>query len=170
MEERAGGIELLILDVDGVMTRGEIIVNERGEEIKYFDVKDGHGIRMLMEAGIDVAIVSGRRSRAVEYRAKDLGIREIHLGVRDKGELCRECIRRKHLKKEQVCCMGDDTPDLPMFRESGLSVAVADAVEEVKDAADLVTRRKGGKGAVREVCELILKARQKRTGLVQSGV
>jgi YrbI family 3-deoxy-D-manno-octulosonate 8-phosphate phosphatase len=155
------GIKLLILDVDGVMTDGHINLNERGEEMKSFHVRDGYGLKRLMDAGIDVVIITGRKSKAVEYRAKELGIQEIHQGVKEKESLCREVIDRKKLKKNQVCCMGDDLPDLSMFNQAGISIAVADAAAEVRDAASYVTENKGGNGAVREVCELILKAQQK---------
>ena len=161
MEEWAAKIKLLILDVDGVMTDGRIILNDQGEEIKYFHVKDGHGLRRLLRAGIDVLIITGRKSKAVEHRAKDLGIREVYQGVKDKGSLCKELIQLKRLDKEQVCCMGDDLPDLPMFGLTGASVAVADAASELRAAARYVTKNRGGNGAVREVCELILKAQDR---------
>ena len=161
VEKKAANIELLILDVDGVMTNGQILINDLGEEIKSFNVKDGQGLRLLLKAGIDVAIISGRLSRAVEHRAKDLGIKEVHLGVKDKETHCKKLMKRKKLKKDQVCCIGDDLPDLPMFNQAGFKIAVADAVEEVREAANLVTKNKGGNGAVREVCEWILKARNR---------
>jgi YrbI family 3-deoxy-D-manno-octulosonate 8-phosphate phosphatase len=163
-EEWAIRIKLLILDVDGVMTDGRIIMNGRGEEIKRFHVKDGYGLKRLLDAGIDVVIITGRKSRAVEYRAKELGIQEIYQGVKEKGSLCREVIERKNLMKDQVCCMGDDLPDLPMFGQVGTSIAVADAADEVRNAAGHVTAQKGGHGAVREVCEWILKAQQSWPG------
>jgi 3-deoxy-D-manno-octulosonate 8-phosphate phosphatase (KDO 8-P phosphatase) len=113
-----------------------------------------------LRGGVDVVIVSGRKSRAVEHRAKELGIQEVYQGVKDKASLCRKLIRQKKLKREQVCSMGDDLPDLPKFKQTGLSVAVADAVPEVRKAASLTTKNLGGNGAVREVCELILKAQR----------
>jgi YrbI family 3-deoxy-D-manno-octulosonate 8-phosphate phosphatase len=154
-------IKLLILDVDGVMTDGRIIVNERGEEIKRFHARDGYGLKRLLSEGIDVVIITGRKSKALEHRAKELGIQEIYQGVMEKESLCRELIEHKELIKDQVCCIGDDLPDLAMFNQAGISIAVADAVAEVRDAASYVTKKKGGKGAVREICELILKAQQK---------
>ena len=160
-ESWATGIRLLILDVDGVMTDGRIIMNGRGEEIKVFHVRDGYGLKRLLDAGIDVAIITGRTSKTVEHRAKELGIREVYQGVKEKESLCREIIKRKALTKDQVCCMGDDIPDLSMFKQTGISVAVADAAAEVRDAANYVTKNRGGNGAVREVCELILKAQQR---------
>jgi len=159
LEDKAAEIKLLILDVDGVMTDGRIIVNDLGQEIKYFNVKDGLGLRLLMKAGIDVVIISGRKSKTVEYRAKGLGIKEVYQGIEDKESLCNKLVKKTGLNRNQVCCMGDDLPDIPMFNQSGFSIAVADAVTEVRDAADFITENRGGKGAVREVCELILKAR-----------
>ena len=160
-EEWAAKTKLLILDVDGVLTDGRIIMSDRGEEIKCFNVKDGHGLRLLMDAGINVAIITGRKSKTVEHRTRDLGIREVYQGVKDKEALAKELIQHKKLDKEQVCCMGDDLPDLPMFNQVGISIAVADACPELLTEADFVTKNRGGKGAVREVCELILKAHGK---------
>lgn len=161
MEEKAAKIKLLVLDVDGVMTDGRITINAQGEEIKTFDVKDGQGLKMLVSCGVDVVIISGRNSPVLDYRAKDLGIREIYQGINDKKALCRKLIKERSLAKEQVCSMGDDLPDLAMFSESGLCIAVADAVEEIRGAADLITRSRGGRGAVREACEWLLKCQGK---------
>jgi YrbI family 3-deoxy-D-manno-octulosonate 8-phosphate phosphatase len=159
--EKAQSIKLLILDVDGVLTNGQITLTEHGEEIKSFNAKDGHGMRMLMAEGIEVAIISGRKSKAVDVRAGDLGIEEVHQGIKDKGPLCREIIRRKNLSKAEVCCIGDDLPDLPLFEHAGTSFAVADASLAVKRLASCVTKQRGGHGAVREVCEILLEARGK---------
>ena len=152
-------VKLLILDVDGVLTDGRIIINDQGEETKHFNAKDGHGLRMLMEAGVEVALISGRNSGAAKFRAEDLGISEVHLGVRNKAGVCADLIQRKDLGKPEVCCMGDDLPDLPLFEQSGTAVAVADAVLEIRSAAAFSTKSKGGKGAVREICEAILKSK-----------
>jgi len=160
-DKRAADVKLLVLDVDGVMTDGRITINEQGEEVKSFDVKDGLGLRLLMNAGIDVVIITGRKSKSVAYRAEELGIREVYQGVKDKGALFSDLVKRKKLEKEQVCCIGDDLPDLPLFQLAGVSVAVADAVSEVQNEAIFITKNRGGNGAVREVCDMILKARQK---------
>jgi 3-deoxy-D-manno-octulosonate 8-phosphate phosphatase (KDO 8-P phosphatase) len=152
-------VKLLILDVDGVLTDGRIIMNDRGEETKHFNAKDGHGLRMLLQAGIEVALISGRNSAAAEFRARDLGISEVHLGIRDKAGVCADLIQRKRLVKPEVCCMGDDLPDLPLFEQSGTAVAVADAVPEIRAAAAFSAKNRGGQGAVRELCEAILKAK-----------
>ena len=161
MEEKAAQIKLLFLDVDGVMTDGAITMNAKGEEIKTFDVKDGQGLKLLLWSGVEVVIISGRQSSALEHRAKSLGIQNLNQGVEDKRALCKQLIMEKGLRKEEVGSMGDDLPDLAMFEESGLCIAVADAVQEVRAAADLITRCKGGRGAVREVCEWILKCQGK---------
>jgi YrbI family 3-deoxy-D-manno-octulosonate 8-phosphate phosphatase len=162
LEEKAAKIRLFFIDVDGVMTDGRIRLNEEGvEETKSFDVKDGLGLEMLISGGVEVIVVTGRSSRVVETRAKYLGINEIYQGVVDKGAVCKQLINEKGLKRHEVCCIGDDLPDLAMFAESGLCIAVADAVQEIREAADFVTRSKGGAGAVREICELLLKCQGK---------
>jgi 3-deoxy-D-manno-octulosonate 8-phosphate phosphatase (KDO 8-P phosphatase) len=159
MMSRLDATKLLILDVDGVLTDGRFILTEGGEEFKAFDAKDGHGLRMLLNAGIGVVIISGRSSRAVDHRARDLGIKEVYQGIKEKEPLLLEIIQKKRLSKEEVCCVGDDLPDLPLFSHAGVSVAVADAVTEVREAATFTTKSRGGYGAVREVCEAILKAK-----------
>ncbi len=161
IENRAKEIALLVLDVDGVMTDGRIVMNDLGQETKYFNVKDGHGIRLLLHAGIDVAIITGRESETVRLRAADLGITMVYQGIKEKEAVCKKIIAEKGLKIDQVCCMGDDLPDIPMLRCAGLPVAVADATMETRDAAIYVTKAPGGFGAVREMCEIILKAKGK---------
>jgi len=161
LDEKAAKIKLLILDVDGVLTDGRIIINDRGEEIKSFHVRDGQGLKLLMNAGIEVIIITGRKSEAVAYRAKELGIREVYQGVKDKGALCKKLMVQKNLEKDHLCCIGDDLPDLPLFRLAGLSIAVADAADEVRQAAGIIAEKSGGKGAVREACEMILKTKEK---------
>jgi len=158
-DNRFEKIKILMLDVDGVMTDGRIIINDLGEETKSFNVKDGYGIRVLLDAGIDVAIITGRESRVVEHRAKDLGIRLVYQGVKDKKAVCVKILEEKNLIRDQACYIGDDLPDIPPLRYVGLPVAVADAVKEVREAAVYITQKEGGNGAVREVCELILRAR-----------
>jgi YrbI family 3-deoxy-D-manno-octulosonate 8-phosphate phosphatase len=156
-QEKASGIKLLVLDVDGVMTDGRIVLNDRGEETKAFNVKDGQGLKLLIQAGIEVVIITGRESKVVAHRARELGIREVYQGVADKGPLMGEIVNRKNLTRDEVCCMGDDIPDLDMFRWAGFPVAVKDAAVDVRRAAGHVTENRGGGGAVREMCELILK-------------
>jgi YrbI family 3-deoxy-D-manno-octulosonate 8-phosphate phosphatase len=158
MEKAAQKIKLIFLDVDGVMTDGRITLNDQGEETKSFNVKDGLGLKLLMAYGIEVVIVSGRESMAVVHRAEELGITEVHQGVNDKKALCRGIIREKGLKKEEICSIGDDLPDLPMLMNAGTRISVSDAAKEVKEVASFITKSKGGDGAVREACEWILKA------------
>ncbi len=150
---------MLILDVDGVLTDGRITINEKGEEVKSFNVKDGLGLKILMSTGIEVVIITGRKSMVVKHRAKELGIDEVWQGIKDKRMLCKKIIGEKGLKKEEVCCIGDDLPDLAMFMEAGLRIAVADGVEEICEEADFVTKKNGGYTAVREVCEWILNSK-----------
>jgi 3-deoxy-D-manno-octulosonate 8-phosphate phosphatase (KDO 8-P phosphatase) len=158
--ERARSVQLLVLDVDGVLTDGRIYLTERGEELKVFDVRDGSGIVAVRAAGIHVAIISGRRAAAVDRRARELGIDSVKQGVPDKGAEIDALIAALGVDSAQVACVGDDTVDLPMFARCGLSVAVADAHDDVIARADWVTKRPGGRGAVREVCDLLLSARR----------
>jgi 3-deoxy-D-manno-octulosonate 8-phosphate phosphatase (KDO 8-P phosphatase) len=151
----------LILDVDGVLTDGGIIYNDRGEETKKFNAKDGLGIRMLLDAEIGVSIVTGRRSDALNHRCKNLGISSVFDGVKDKAAVFRAILDQSCLPPEETAAMGDDLPDLPLLKMAGCSVAVADAHEIVRQYADMVTAEKGGSGAVREVCEAILKSQGK---------
>jgi 3-deoxy-D-manno-octulosonate 8-phosphate phosphatase (KDO 8-P phosphatase) len=138
-----------------------------GRETKNFDVRDGHGIKVLMRYGIDVILVTGRRSTVVEHRAKDLGIGEVHQGVTNKLEISDTILRNRSLNYEHVAFVGDDIVDIPLLRRVGFSVAVADAAEDVRKCADYVTIRKGGRGAVREVCEVILKAKGEWTDVAK---
>lgn len=165
VKEKAKQIRLLVLDVDGVMTDGRIMYTDGGEEVKAFDVKDGHGIKMLMRGGVDVAILTGRESRVVLHRAGDLGIDTVCQGAKDKLPVFEGIIRDKGLGYEEVCYMGDDLVDLPVIKKVGLSITVADAYEGIKDSVDYVTNMPSGRGAVREACELILKAQGKWEGV-----
>jgi YrbI family 3-deoxy-D-manno-octulosonate 8-phosphate phosphatase len=159
MEDKAAALKLLFLDVDGVLTDGRITLNENGEETKSFDVKDGYGLKLLMSDGIEVVIITGRRSRVVAHRARELGIREVYQGISDKRPICRRLIEKRGFDKSQVGCVGDDLPDLAMFQESGLCITVSDAAGEVREQADFITSKRGGHGAVREISEWILKCR-----------
>ena len=153
-------VKLLILDVDGVLTDGRIIIDDAGVESKNFDVKDGHGLKIIMRYGIDVVLLTGRRSQVVERRAADLGITEVHQGIRNKVEALAEILQRRNLAPEETAYAGDDIVDIPLFKRVGFAVAVADAVPEVRQVADYVTGCKGGRGAVRELCEVILQAQE----------
>lgn len=150
-------VKLLILDVDGVMTNGRIIYDDDGKEIKIFDVKDGHGIKLLMRAGIDVAIITARESRVVLHRAKNLGIDIVYQKAMDKVEAFNEILQKKQLSEKEVAYVGDELVDIPLLRKVGFAAAVKDAVEDLKRYVDFITEKNGGQGAVREICELILK-------------
>jgi 3-deoxy-D-manno-octulosonate 8-phosphate phosphatase (KDO 8-P phosphatase) len=156
--EKAKHIKLLILDVDGVMTDGKVIYSDSGEELKFFNTSDGHGLRLLMRAGINVAIVTGRTSRAVEHRAADLGIKILFQKALIKIEAYEKILMSEKLIDREICAVGDDLPDLPVLRKCGLSFAVQNCVEELKSEVDYITEQCGGNGAVREICEIILKA------------
>ena len=141
---RARGIRLLILDVDGVLTDGRLYFDAKGETLKVFHVRDGHGIKMAQRGGIEVAMVSGRRSDAAFHRARELGITRFYEGVRDKVAILEELLAALNLTPAQVAAVGDELVDLPLFHRVGLGVAVADAVPEVKAAAHWVTTLPGG--------------------------
>lgn len=153
------GVRLLVLDVDGVLTDGRLYFAADGDEYKTFHVLDGHGIRLLQQAGIAVAIVSGRRSPALRARARGLDVSELHEGVADKVVAVRAILARLGLDAGQSACIGDDSVDLPLFGICAVRFAVPAAPPAVKLAADYVTGAPGGAGAVREVCELLLHAR-----------
>jgi 3-deoxy-D-manno-octulosonate 8-phosphate phosphatase (KDO 8-P phosphatase) len=160
-KERAKKVRLLLLDVDGVMTDGRLGFDGEGREFKFFFARDGIGIRLLQQAGVRVGILSGRRAKVVTLRAKELGISLVRQKIQDKSRALDEILAAEKLRPEQVCYMGDDLVDLPVLRRVGLAVAVADAATEVKSAAHLVTQTPGGRGAVREACETILKIQGK---------
>jgi 3-deoxy-D-manno-octulosonate 8-phosphate phosphatase (KDO 8-P phosphatase) len=160
-------INCLILDVDGVLTDGRIIINDLGNETKHFNVRDGHGLKLLMREGFDIIIITGRTSQVVEHRAKELGITDIYQGAKNKVEILEEIFRKKHISGESVAYIGDDIVDIPVFKKVGFSVAVADASEHAKKSADYISKRNGGQGAVREICEMILMVQGKWDDVVQ---
>jgi len=159
LSEKLKKIVLMVLDVDGVLTDGKIIIDDLGNESKHFHVRDGHGLKLLMRGGVDVALLTGRTSEVVNHRARELGITTVRQGAKDKAEELAEMLAEKHISHDHVAYMGDDIVDVPAFRMVGFSVAVADAPDYVKTHADYITEKEGGDGAVREICELILKAR-----------
>jgi 3-deoxy-D-manno-octulosonate 8-phosphate phosphatase (KDO 8-P phosphatase) len=163
---RAAKVELLLLDVDGVLTDGRIVYTDAGEEIKCFHVRDGSALKLWHLAGKRSAILSGRKSRAVERRAAELGVTLVLQGMPDKLPALGVILTETGLRAEQVCAVGDDLPDLPVLRRAGLAVAVADACAEVRAVADHVTRAPGGKGAVRDAVEWLLKLQGKWDELV----
>lgn len=157
MRERLKKIRLLLLDVDGVMTDGRITYNDRGVETKSFDVKDGHGLKMLQRAGIQVGIITGRQSEVVAFRAAELAIDIVYQGAKDKLIPFQDILQQHDFTEEEIAYMGDDVIDIPILRRVGFAATVADAVDDVKPYAHYITRRDGGRGAVREVCDLLLK-------------
>jgi len=158
VREQASQVRLLVLDVDGVLTDGRLQFDARGAECKVFHVRDGYGIRRVLEAGIEVALLSGRKSTPVEKRAKELGIRHVMLGVPDKLPRLTQLAAQLGLEMQQIACVGDDVPDLACMQAAGLAVAVADAHGDLDAVADWHTHLGGGLGAVREVCDLLLSA------------
>ncbi len=152
------GIRLLVLDVDGVMTDGRLWFGADGEQLKVFHVRDGYGLKALMRTGVDVCVISGRKSAAVERRCHELGIRHVRQGVEDKVIALREILAETGRTPEQTACIVDDTPDVALMALVALPVAVADAHPDVLAAARHVTRLPGGHGAVRELCDLLLEA------------
>lgn len=162
----AKNIKLIILDVDGVLTDGSIILDNEGNEFKSFHVRDGHGVKMLIRAGIIVAMITGRSSKVVERRARELGITEVYQKCYDKRVAYRHLIEKYSVDSKEVAYIGDDIVDLPLLKGSGFSIAVADAAEEAKNAAMMITKNKGGRGAVREVCDFLLKAKGVWEGII----
>lgn len=155
---RAARVRLAAFDVDGIMTDGSLYFSNNGEALKVFNVRDGHGMRMLQDSGVTLAIITSRRSAAVELRAQNLGIELVFQGVADKGAQFDALLAQLDLDAECSAFMGDDLVDLPALRRCGLAITVPDAPEAVLRCAHYVTRAMGGKGAVREACEMILAA------------
>ena len=157
MEKNLADIQVLVTDVDGVLTDGTIVVNSDGSESKFFSVLDGHGIRLWQRAGLKVAFLSGRASEPTKCRAEQLEVEYVFQDCHNKLEALQKFLKEVDLSPEAIAYIGDDLPDLPVIRCVGFGVAVANAVDEVKQYADYVTTRPGGNGAVREVIEYILK-------------
>jgi 3-deoxy-D-manno-octulosonate 8-phosphate phosphatase (KDO 8-P phosphatase) len=156
VRRKAKNIKLLLLDVDGVLTDGRIVVDDRGVETKQFHVRDGQGITLLRRAGVQVGFITARCSRAVSRRAKELGVRIVRQGVQDKLNAYNSIKRDLALSDDKIAYMGDDLVDLPVLRRAGFAIAVGDAWSGLKPAVDYVTALPGGCGAVREVAELLL--------------
>ena len=156
--DKASKIRLAIFDVDGVLTDGSLYLTDGGEEIKAFNSLDGHGMKMLRESGVELAIITGRTSRCVELRARSLGIELLFQGVSDKAQAFAELLAARKLDATATAYMGDDVVDLPVLRRCGLALTVPAAPPSVKRYSDYVTRAHGGRGAAREACELIMRA------------
>ena len=165
--DRASKISLVLMDSDGVLTDGRILMYSDGSEGRGFSARDGHGIRMGQRGGLMFGIVSGRESPVVADRAEELYITEVHQGIFDKLECYKEILERFELPPEAVCYIGDDLNDVPLIRRVGLGVAVADACAEAQEAATYVTQTPGGRGAVRELVEQLLKSKKRWDDLVK---
>lgn len=166
----AQNIKLVIFDVDGVLTDGSLYFDNKGQEFKAFNSKDGHGIRLLLENDVEVALITGRKSELVKHRASNLKLSPelVYQGYRDKIPAFQDLLRKTGLDKTQIAYVGDDVIDLPIMSQVGFSIAVGDANWFVKENADCVCVKDGGKGAAREVCELILDAQGKLNGLLNA--
>lgn len=158
IKERAARVRLAVFDVDGVLTDGRLYYGAGGEELKVFHVHDGQGLKRLQAAGVTLAVISGRDSAAVTRRMQDLGIEHVFQGDEQKLPIFERLLKRLGLTAEQSACVGDDLPDLPLLQRAGLAVAVANAQPNIRQAAHYVTVSQGGRGAAREVCDLILAA------------
>ena len=164
--DRLKTVRLLLMDVDGVLTDGRIVYDDNGREIKSFSVRDGLGLRLLMDAGIQVGVITGRRSEALCHRLKDPGVDLLYDGVKDKADLLIGISTQIGIAADSAAFVGDDLPDIPIMKKVGVSIAVADADPTVLAASTLVTASRGGQGAVREVCEAILKSHGLWKGIV----
>ena len=159
--EKVRRIKLLILDIDGVMTDGRIIYSIYGDELKFFDVQDGFGITLLNRAGIKSVIITAKKSRIVKLRARDMKVAKAYQGYSDKLAAFNKILKAFKIGPDDICFIGDDLIDLPVLKRVGLAIAVPNAVEEVKNCAHYITSKMGGRGAVREICDLILKSQNK---------
>ena len=155
---RARQIRLLVLDVDGVLTDGRLYYDAAGEALKVFNTLDGHGIKLLQKSGVTVAIISGRRGDAIIKRARDLGIQLLQLGREDKFDALQELLVGTDYQLNEIACMGDDWPDLTVMRRVGLALTVPNAHATLLEYADWQSQRRGGEGAVREACDLLMRA------------
>jgi len=166
--EKAKNTKLVIFDIDGVMTDGSLFFGDDGQEYKAFHSLDGHGLRMLLESGVQVAVITGRTSKVVEHRMKNVGIDLIYQGYRDKTPALEELKQQTGLSADQMAFVGDDVVDLPIMTRVNFAIAVDNAHPFVKQHAHWITQRSGGHGAVRDVCELILEAKGLLDGLFNS--
>ena len=164
---KAANIKLLLLDVDGVLTDGRIIIDDRGVETKHFHVRDGQGISLLLRAGIEVGFLTSRYSKSLVYRARELDVKLVRQGVKDKLTTYQDIKRRRGLTDDQIAYLGDDLVDRPILNVAGFAACVADGWHELISSVDFVTSQPGGKGAVREVAEILLRAQGKWSKLTR---
>ncbi len=167
LDARCQQIEMILSDVDGVLTDGGVVFDNNGIETKKFHIRDGLGIKLWMRAGFHFGIITARTSHIVKVRATELGVDLVRQGFEEKLAIAREVIENHNLTADQVCFIGDDLTDIPVIKSVGLGVAVSNAAEEVKAAADHTTRLGGGEGAVRELVETILKAKKRWADVIQ---
>ncbi len=167
LDARCRQIEIILSDVDGVLTDGGVVFDNEGIETKKFHIRDGLGIKLWMRAGFHFGIITARTSHIVKVRASELGLEIVRQGFEDKLTIAREIIQDLELEMDQVCFIGDDLTDIPVIKSVGLGVAVADAAEEVKETAVHVTKLGGGQGAVRELVETILKSKNRWADVIQ---
>lgn len=158
IKEKAKNIKLMAFDVDGVFTDGSIIYDENGKETKVFNAKDGQGIVCVEKSGIITAIITARKNGTVEHRAKNLGITELHQGIKYKLPILEDIIKKYNFTFKNVSYMGDDLPDICILEKVGLACCPNDAVDEVKDICDFVSTKDGGRGAIRELCDFVLRS------------
>jgi 3-deoxy-D-manno-octulosonate 8-phosphate phosphatase (KDO 8-P phosphatase) len=158
IQQRARAVRMVVFDVDGVLTDGSLFYGDDGQEYKAFNSRDGHGIKMLRGSGVETAIITGRSSQVVVFRARNLGIAHLFQGADDKLDAFGKLLASVDLAPEQIAYMGDDVVDLPILRRCGLAIGVPDAPEEVKARCHYLTRAAAGRGAAREACELIMRA------------
>ena len=170
LKKKCRGIKMLILDVDGTLTNGNIAYSMNGDDIKYFHVHDGFGIKLVQDAGIIVAVISSKSTISLEKRFRELNITDKYLGIANKLMAYQTLKQKYNLEDEQIACMGDDIPDIVLLKHVGFSIAVQNAVDEVKQIADYVTHASGGNGAVREVAEMILKGRGEFENLIEKKI
>lgn len=161
IQDRIKKIRLLILDIDAVLTDGRIVYDGRGNELKFFDVQDGFGLVLLKRVGIDTIIITAKRSKAVSRRARDFKTKAIYQNCFDKLKVFKEILKKFKYQPEEICFMGDDLIDIPVLKRVGFAVSVPNAVSETKEIVHYITKRHGGRGAVREICDLIIKTQGK---------
>ena len=164
---KAAKIKLLLLDVDGVLTDGRIVIDDKGVETKHFDAHDGQGISPLKHADVDVGFITGRSSKIVQYRARDLRIQIVYQGIRNKADVYNQIKLTSGLEDDQIAYAGDDINDLPILKRVGLAISVKDGWAGLRPCVDYTTEASGGHGAVREIAELLLKAQRKWANLVR---
>lgn len=159
--EKAKKIKLLLLDVDGVLTDGRIVYDSRGRDLKFFDVQDGLGVYLLKRCGIPTILITAKGSRAIKPRAQDMQVEQVFTDVSSKSEVLEKILKRYKITNSEACFVGDDLVDLGIMHKVGFAVAVANACAQVKECSDYITHKPGGRGAVREVVELILKSQER---------